>query len=110
MTKSLLANIRVEHTERAVELVIEGFATIAEVGAYIRAQADEHKSGDQGGEAARSTRAVMRTGMTNRGRSPRFILSRDYAGGLVRRASHSRRSIAKKYSLPHAPLNQTLSM
>jgi hypothetical protein len=55
MTKALLANIRVEHTERSVELLTHGFGTLAEVGSFIKAEADEEKSGDQGGAAGRST-------------------------------------------------------
>jgi len=35
MIKALLANIRVEHTERSVELLTDGFGTLAEVGSFI---------------------------------------------------------------------------
>jgi hypothetical protein len=55
MIKTLLMNIRVEHTERSVELLTDGFGTLAEVGSYIKAEADEQKSHDQGREAGRST-------------------------------------------------------
>jgi len=54
MIKALLANIRVEHTERSVELLADGFGTLAEVGSFIRAEADLEKSRDQGAEAGRS--------------------------------------------------------
>jgi len=35
MIKALLANIRVEHTERSFELLTDGFGTLAEVGSFI---------------------------------------------------------------------------
>jgi hypothetical protein len=55
MLKALLANIRVEHTDRSVELLTEGFGTLAEVGSFIKAQAGEEKSRDQGRDAGRSS-------------------------------------------------------
>jgi hypothetical protein len=55
MIKSLLANVRVKHTERSVELLTEDFGTFVEVSSFIKAGADEEKSRDQGGEAGRST-------------------------------------------------------
>jgi len=44
MIKALLANIRVEHTERSVELLTDGFGTLAEIGSFIKAEADDEKS------------------------------------------------------------------
>jgi hypothetical protein len=55
MLKALLANLRVEHTERSVELLTDGFGTLAEFGSFIKAEADEEKSRDQGGGAGRRT-------------------------------------------------------
>jgi hypothetical protein len=55
MLKALLPNLRVKRTERSVELVAEGFGTFAEVGSFLKAQADEEKSRDQGGGTGRST-------------------------------------------------------
>jgi hypothetical protein len=46
MLKALLANIRVEHTKRSVELLTDGFGTLAEAGSFIKAEADEEKSRD----------------------------------------------------------------
>ncbi len=50
-----MANFRVEHTERSVELRTDGFGTLAEVGSFIKAEADELKSRVQGEEAGRGT-------------------------------------------------------
>jgi hypothetical protein len=44
MLKALLANLRVERTERAVELFSHGFGTLADVGLLIKAEADEEMS------------------------------------------------------------------
>src|SRR5262249_30957182 len=43
MIKALLPNLRVEHTDRSVELLTDGFGTLAELGSFIKAEADEEK-------------------------------------------------------------------
>jgi hypothetical protein len=50
MLKTLLPKIRVERTERSVELRADGVGTLADVGSFIKAQADGEKSRDQGGD------------------------------------------------------------
>jgi hypothetical protein len=44
LIKALLANLRVEHTERSVELLTDGLGTLAEFGSVIKAEADAGKA------------------------------------------------------------------
>lgn len=45
MTKALLANVRIEHTDRTIRLDSEGFGTLADVGSIIRAETKAAQSG-----------------------------------------------------------------
>jgi hypothetical protein len=55
MIKALLANIRVEHAERSVDLFTDGFGTLAELASLIKAEASDAKSRGAGGGAGRNT-------------------------------------------------------
>ena len=48
MIKALLANSRVDHNDRSVDLRTDRFGTLAEFGSIIKAESNELKSRDQG--------------------------------------------------------------